>query len=100
MGSTGEEAPAPTYFDSVMSPNSSISPAGQIAGAIDEPLVHDFAAMQDGRGTRVQEPPLTPPSSDQKPSLERQDSWLSDEDSAPAPPDLSRRGIHVPLRTR
>jgi hypothetical protein len=73
-------------------------------GAIDEPLVVDFASMHDEH-TKAQSPPLTPPPS-QHITREEQDSWYSDEDydtgaaPAPAPPDFTRRGIHIPSRTR
>lgn len=70
------------------------------AGAVNEPLVLDFAAMHDGHDTKHTSPPLTPPSS-QKENREKE-SWLSDNEvvTAPAPPDFTRREIHVPLRTR
>jgi hypothetical protein len=73
-------------------------------GAFNEPLVVDFASMHDGH-TKAQSPPLTPPPS-QHITREEQDSWYSDEDydtgaaPAPAPPDFTRRGIHIPSRTR
>jgi hypothetical protein len=73
------------------------------AGAVEEPLVLDFAAMHNGFDTKDQSPPLTPPPS-QKASGENYDHWLSDEErdtpTAPAPPDFTRRGIHIPSRTR
>ncbi|KAH7073379.1 hypothetical protein FB567DRAFT_611632 [Paraphoma chrysanthemicola] len=73
------------------------------AGAIHEPLVLDFAAMHDGFVTKGQSPPLTPPTS-QKATRDN-NSWLSDDERdsatspAPAPPDFTRRLIHVPSRT-
>jgi hypothetical protein len=73
-------------------------------GAINEPLVMDFAAMHDDH-TKAQSPPLTPPAS-QHITREEQDSWFSDGENdtgaapAPAPPDFTRRGIHIPSRTR
>ncbi|KAH7406176.1 hypothetical protein DE146DRAFT_609311 [Phaeosphaeria sp. MPI-PUGE-AT-0046c] len=72
-------------------------------GAVNEPLVWDFAAMHDGH-TKDQEPPLTPPHS-HKTSREHQDTWLPGEEEesgparAPPPPDFTRRGIHIPSRT-
>lgn len=90
MGIVGEDMAQ--AYDSVTHPDT---------GAVNEPLVLDFAAMHDGHDTKQQSPPLTPPPS-QKASRD-QDSWLSDEDittTAPAPPDFTRREIHVPLRTR
>lgn len=74
------------------------------AGAVNEPLVWDFAAMHDGY-TKEQSPPLTPPHS-HKTRREHQDTWIPDEEQqagpsrAPAPPDFTRRGIHIPSRTR
>jgi hypothetical protein len=81
----------------------SVITADADAGAVNEPLVLDFAAMHDDH-TKEQSPPLTPPPS-HKTSHER-DQWLSDEDrdtpsiTAPPPPDFTRRGIHIPSRTR
>jgi hypothetical protein len=75
------------------------------AGAVEEPLVLDFAAMHNGFDTKDQSPPLTPPPS-HKASGENYDHWLSDDErhtptaTAPAPPDFTRRGIHIPSRTR
>lgn len=74
------------------------------AGAVNEPLVWDFAAMHDGY-TKEQSPPLTPPHSHET-RREHQDTWIPDEEQqagpsrAPAPPDFTRRGIHIPSRTR
>lgn len=74
------------------------------AGAVNEPLVLDLGAIYDGYD-KVQSPPLTPPPS-QKASQEQPDRWLSDDEQdsrvapAPAPPDFTRRGIHIPSRTR
>ncbi|KAH5315445.1 hypothetical protein HBI12_128910 [Parastagonospora nodorum] len=71
------------------------------AGAVNEPLVLDLGAIYDGYD-KVQSPPLTPPPS-QKASQEQHDRWLSDDEQdsrvAPAPPDFTRRGIHIPSRT-
>lgn len=71
-------------------------------GAVNEPLVVDFPIMHDGRTQERHVPPLTPPPS-QKASQD-QDNWPSDDERAiapaPAPPDFTRRGIHIPSRTR
>ncbi|KAH8726786.1 hypothetical protein GQ44DRAFT_649836 [Phaeosphaeriaceae sp. PMI808] len=80
-----------------------IAPHNANAGAVNEPLV-DFSVMHDGHDTRAQSPPLTPPLTGHTSlTLERQGSWLSDEErdtkTAPAPPDFTRRGIHIPSRT-
>jgi hypothetical protein len=82
----------------------SVITANADAGAVNEPLVLDIGAIYEGRN-KVSSPPLTPPPS-QKASQEKQDSWLSDDEQdsrvypAPAPPDFTRRGIHIPSRTR
>jgi hypothetical protein len=92
MGIGGDEAYA---YDSVISSHTD-------GGAVNEPLVVDFAAMSDGYDNRVLGPPLTPPPS-QKASHD-QDSWFPDEErgpsTAPAPPDFTSRDIHIPSRTR
>jgi hypothetical protein len=72
-------------------------------GAMNEPLVLDFAAMHDEHNAQEHTPPLTPTSPAQTIIHEPQTSWLSYEDqdsTAPAPPDFTRRGIHIPTRTR
>jgi hypothetical protein len=94
MRIAGEDSAQPSH--SVM--------AGHVdAGAVEEPLVSDFAAMHNGFDTKDQSPPLTPPPS-QKASGENYDHWLADVEqdtpTAPAPPDFTRRGIHIPSRTR
>jgi len=91
MGSIGDEVQA---YDSVIA-----SQADGGAAINTEPLVLDFATMHDGHTTH-QNPPLTPPHSQN--ASQDQDSWLTeDQDSstAPAPPDFTGRGIHIPSRT-
>lgn len=98
MGSSGEQTPV-YYVDSVIagkSPNADGKVHGDAQGSFQEPLVMDFAALQDGiNGSR--------PAIATSPS-KADASWLSDDDTAAAaPPDISvRRDIsqHVPLRTR
>lgn len=100
MGSVGEQTPA-YYVDSVIagaSPDAGAKVHGDAEGPMEEPLVMDFAAMHDERSINGSHSPLASPSS-------RVDgSWLSDDDTAAAPPDIAvnRRDIshHVPLRTR
>jgi hypothetical protein len=97
MGSADEN---PAHADD------SVIPAIADTGAFHEPLVMDFDSIYDGH-TRVQSPPLTPPPS-HKASQEQQNTWLSYEDEdktvtlapAPAVPDYTPRGIHIPSRTR
>ena len=100
MGSVGEEAPAPAYVNSVMTtPNGDAKLNGNGDDAVNEPLVLDFATMHDRQDLSESKAPLTPTSS--RPNLERASSWLSEDDTAaPAPPDFTSRGIHVPSRTR
>ena len=100
MGSVGEEAPVPAYVDSVMThPNTDAKLNGNGDSAVNEPLVLDFATMHDGHDINESKAPLTPDSS--RPDFNRSTSWLSEDDAAaPAPPDFTSRGIHVPLRTR
>lgn len=91
MGSTGDEARA---NDSVINDQTD-------GGAVHEPLVLDFATMHDGHQTKHQNPPLTPPPSQN--ASQDPDNWFADADqdtpAAPAPPDFTRRGIHIPSRT-
>jgi hypothetical protein len=92
MGSIGEAAPA--HVDSVMTPDAE----GQHINTNAEPYVVDFATMHDANADE-QKPPLTPTIG--RPDLERQGSWLSDDETtAPPPPDFTRRDIHIPSRTR
>jgi hypothetical protein len=99
MGSVGEHAPT-YYVDSVIagaSPDVDAKVQGELDGPVNhEPLVMDFAAMHDEHSINAPNAPFATPSS-------RADgSWLSDDDTAAAPPDFSRRDIshHIPLRTR
>lgn len=99
MGSTDAQAPG-YYVDSVMagsSPDSNAKVHGDVDGPVNEPLVMDFAAMHDEHSINGHNAPLASPSS------KVNGSWLSDDDTAAAPPDFSgRRDIshHIPLRTR
>ena len=99
MGSVGEQAPA-YYVDSVIagaSPDTDARVHGDRDGPVDEPLVMDFAAMHDAHSINGSNAPFASPSS------KADGSWLSDDDTAAAPPDSSgRRDIshHIPLRTR
>lgn len=98
-GSSSELAPA--YVDSVMAPDPEAqTKANGSGGAFNEPLVLDFATMQDGAEPNRTSAPLTPVASSDDP--ERRGSWLSDDDtSAPAPQiEFARRQIHIPSRTR
>lgn len=99
MGSVGEQTPV-YYVDSVItgaSPNTDAKVHGDAEGPVNEPLVMDFAAMHDENSINGSSAPLASLSS------RANGSWLSDDDTAAAPPDFSgRRDIshHVPLRTR
>ena len=92
MGTLGEQAPA---YDSVMTRDADAhADSNGSGGAFNEPLVLDFATMQDE--SNKPKAPLTPVAS------EHRESWLSDDETAaPAPQiDFGRRDIHVPSRTR
>jgi hypothetical protein len=69
-------------------------------GAFNEPLVLDFATMQDASNSITRSAPLSPATRPVDP--ERYEGWLSDDDtSAPAPQiDFTRKDIHIPFRTR
>jgi hypothetical protein len=99
MGTLGEQAPA--FVDSVMTPDTDgHANSNGSGGAFNEPLVFDFATMQDRYDSNSHKAPLTPVASSFDP--EHRESWLSDnETAAPAPQiDFGRRDIHVPSRTR
>jgi hypothetical protein len=99
MGSSTELAPA--YVDSVMAPDTDANPnVNGSGGAFNEPLVLDFATMQDASNSITRSAPLSPVTRPVDP--ERHESWLSDDDtSAPAPQiDFTRKDIHIPFRTR
>lgn len=73
-------------------------------GAVGEPLVQDVEQMQSHHDASINEPPQTPPpikAIDFQPLKSHPvASSPSEEDSAPPPPDFTRRGIHIPTRTR
>jgi hypothetical protein len=99
MGSSTELAPA--YVDSVMAPDTDAHPnvTNGSGGAFNEPLVLDFATMQDASNSNTRSAPLSPVTRPADP--ERRESWLSDDDTAPAPQiDFTRKDIHIPSRTR
>ncbi|KAF2997359.1 hypothetical protein E8E13_003954 [Curvularia kusanoi] len=87
------------YIDSVIagnSPDEGAKDHGSHEGPISEsePLVMDFATMHDDLNGSKPPNTLSP--------AKTAESWLSDEDTAAAPPDIAvRRDIsqHVPLRT-
>lgn len=69
-------------------------------GAFNEPLVLDFATMQDGAEPNRTSAPLSPVIS--LVDHGHRGSWHSDDDDfAPAPQvEFARREIHIPFRTR
>lgn len=71
-------------------------------GAVGEPLVQDFQQLQEQGEARIKEPPTPPKISvaDFQPLGSHPVASSSDEETAPPPPDLTRRGIHIPTRTR
>ncbi|KAI4929356.1 uncharacterized protein J4E92_005020 [Alternaria infectoria] len=98
MGSSTELAPA--YVDSVMAPDTDAHPnvTNGSGGAFNEPLVLDFATMQDASDSNARSAPLSPVTRPADP--ERRESWLSDDETAPAPQiDFTRKDIHIPSRT-
>ena len=80
------------------------------AGAVGEPLVEDVDQMQSdaGASTHIGEQPQTPHKMTEppqspinfRPLTSHPVNSSSDEDAAQPPPDLTRRGIHIPTRTR
>jgi hypothetical protein len=93
MGDVDEVAPA-YYANSVLA-GASPDADGNVHGADDrEPLAVDFASMQGKHGIKGLYSPSASPTS------QTAGGWPSDDDTAPAPPDVSRRDIHIPLRTR
>ncbi|KAH6620028.1 hypothetical protein C7974DRAFT_435512 [Boeremia exigua] len=97
MGSIGGQT-SDVYVDSAIAggfPDSDARARKDLGSSFNEPLVMDFAVMHDGINGSHSPRSLLPPS--------RADgSWLSDDDTAAAPPDIAvRRDIshHVPLRT-
>ncbi|KAF1838574.1 hypothetical protein BDW02DRAFT_488716 [Decorospora gaudefroyi] len=70
-------------------------------GAINEPLVVDFATMQDEHNPNENTTPLTPGPSSANPGAGHQGRWDDDDDGAAPAPEINsgRRDIHVPSRT-
>ncbi|KAI8938064.1 hypothetical protein NX059_005736 [Plenodomus lindquistii] len=66
------------------------------SGGFGEPLVVDFAMMQDEQISTGQTAPCTPTRS----NLDSEGRWLLDDNiAAPSPPEFNRRDIHIPSRT-
>jgi hypothetical protein len=106
MGSMGE-AP-PTGVNSVIpdsAPTKELNGIGE-AGAVGEPLVQDIdqtEALHDPSSPELpSELPQTPPpkTRDFQPLKSHPVTSSDDEETAPPPPDFTRRGIHIPTRTR
>jgi len=75
------------------------------SGAVGEPLVHDFGQLHQEYqvGTLQEAAAHAPPTKAPTPlrPLSSHPVASVDEDSiAPPPPDFTRRGIHIPTRTR
>lgn len=68
-------------------------------GAVGEPLIEDF---QDRVSPKRVEPPSSPMRTVGDLASQQSDGFLlsSDDEAAPPPPDFTRRGIHIPTRTR
>lgn len=70
-------------------------------GAEGEPLVHDILQVESSPEPILQESSQMPiHRSDFQPLGSHPVGSSSEEDIAPPPPDFTRRGIHIPTRTR
>jgi hypothetical protein len=71
-----------------------------------EPLIQDFGQVDRGSLDGFVQEPTTPPRNNKQStymplaSHPVQANSDDEEDSAPPPPDFTRRGIHIPMRTR
>ena len=99
MGSVGE-APAPTANSAMTDVN--VHDLIGDGGAVGEPLVQDDEQVLAHGVGHLQEPPRTPVKSSQYHPLGSHPivSEPEEEEAAPPPPDFTRRGIHIPMRTR
>ncbi|KAF2876933.1 hypothetical protein BDV95DRAFT_601344 [Massariosphaeria phaeospora] len=97
--SLGGEA-SPVIVNSAMSDHDLLLHAGD-SSAVNEPLVQDDQQVHSDHDDSLQEPSHTPPpsASTLQPLGSHPVDSFSDEESAPAPPDFTRRGIHIPTRT-
>lgn len=82
-------------------PNGHADEAGDF-DATGEPFVQGFQGLHSPKTRKAPEPePRTPIKSIPKPlPLGSHPVVSSDEEISPAPPDFTRRGIHIPTRTR
>jgi hypothetical protein len=72
---------------------------------IAEPLVDDLQQVHHGKENVSVQEPTAPPIDDMlnyppRPLSSHPIQKSPDEEAAPPPPDFTRRGIHIPLRTR
>ena len=93
MQSVGQVVPT-YYVNSVLAEASPNADGGDHGQGDHQPFAIDFATMQGKHGIKGLYSPSASPVS------QAAGDWPSDEDTAPAPPNVSRRDIHVPLRTR
>lgn len=103
MGNVKEQIPAISNSASFIGTHD--SEAGNGTDVVVEPLVDDFHQIHYGDQDAFAQEPSTPPfdkSSSYQPlgSHPVHSSPDADEETAPPPPDFTRRGIHIPLRTR
>ena len=104
MGDMADARPAsaPTATpEADPTPNGHADGAGDFV-ATEESFVQDFPDLHSPKTRKAPEPePRTPIKSVPKPlPLGSHPVVSSDEEISPAPPDFTRRGIHIPTRTR
>lgn len=100
MGSVGEP-PQANDNSVVTGANDDKQEIGE--DVVAEPLVEDLHVDDADQGSPIQEPSSPPPV--QSPNYQPLGSHpiqtsSDDETTAPPPPDFTRRGIHIPMRTR
>lgn len=105
MGSLEEasSATANSVIPNTYQPSKHIDGIGD-SSAVGEPLVEDVDQVHSDHDASIYEPLQTPSapiaSTNFQPLRSHPIASSSDEDPAPPPPDFTRRGIHIPTRTR
>jgi len=104
MGSLRD--PRPATANSVMTVPASykLDDGFSDGGAVGEPLIQHVQQVHSDSeiDEKIQDPPMTPPinTSFFQPLSSHPIETSSPEEPAPPPPDFTRRGIHIPTRTR